>query len=156
MKNIFEIFIGLTGILIGAWVLVNSMIGLSVTFGISEYLIALIVMSVGTSLPELFVSVSAARKGFATMALGNIIGSNVANILWVLGFAAIIRPISIASERIFIQILFMLSLSILLIFFKRSGYMIDRREGTVFLAIYVIFVLLSIALGNVDNGIKVG
>lgn len=156
IKNIFEIFIGLTGILIGAWILVNSMIGLSAAFGISEYLIALLVMSVGTSIPELFVSVSAAKKGYATMALGNIIGSNVANILWVLGFAAVIRPISIAPERIFIQILFMLSLSILLIIFKRSGYMIDRREGAVFLAIYVIFVVLSIALGNVEKGIKVG
>jgi len=148
IKNIFEILIGLTGILIGAWVLVNSMIGLSVAFGISDYLIALIVMSIGTSLPELFISVSAARKGYATMALGNIIGSNVANILWVLGFAAVIRPISIAPERIFIQILFMLSLSILLIIFKRSGYMIDRREGAVFLAVYVIFVIVSLSFGN--------
>ena len=156
MKNIFEIFIGLTGILIGASLLVNSMIGLSMAFGISEYLIALIVMSFGTSLPELFVSVSAAKKGYATMALGNIIGSNVANILWVLGFAAVIRPISIAPERIFIQILFMVLLSILLIIFKRSGYKIDRKEGAVFLTIYVVFVLLSIALGNVEKWIKVG
>ncbi len=148
IKNIFEVLIGLTGILIGARLLVNSIMGLSVAFGISEYLIALVLMAIGTSLPELFVSVSAARKGYMTMALGNIIGSNVANILWILGAAAIIRPISIAPELILIQLLFMLLLSVLLIVFKSSGYVIDRREGAVFLGIYVVFVLVSVAFGN--------
>jgi hypothetical protein len=110
-----------------------------------------VLMAIGTSLPELFVSVSAARKGYMTMALGNIIGSNVANIFWVLGDSAVIRPIIIAPELIFIQLMFMLLLSVLLIIFKRSGYVIDRREGAVFLGIYVVFVLLSIAFGNELN-----
>ncbi|MDP2767525.1 MAG: calcium/sodium antiporter [Candidatus Methanoperedens sp.] len=148
IKNIFEMLIGLTGILIGAYFLVNSIIGLSMAFGVSEYLIALLLMAIGTSLPELFVSVSAARKGYMTMALGNIIGSNVANILWVLGAATIIRPIKIDPELIFVQLIFMLLLSVLLIIFKSSGYVIDRREGAVFLVIYVVFVLVSIAFGN--------
>lgn len=147
-KNIIEVLVGMTGILIGAHFLVNSIIGLSMAFGISEYLIALVLMAVGTSLPELFVSLSAARKGYMTMALGNIIGSNVANILWILGAAAVIRPISIAPELILIQLLFMLLLSVLLIIFKRSGYVIDRREGAVFLGIYIVFILVSIAFGN--------
>jgi cation:H+ antiporter len=147
-KNIFEVLIGLTGILIGARLLVNSIIGFSRAFGVSEYLVALVLMAIGTSLPELFVSVSAARKGYMTMALGNIIGSNVANILWVLGVSAVIRPIIIAPGIIFIPLLFMLLLSVLLIIFKRSGYEIDRREGAVFLGIYVVFVLLSIASAN--------
>ncbi len=132
MKNIFEVLIGLTGILIGARLLVNSMIGLSMAFEVSEYLIALLLMSVGTSLPELFVSVSAARKGYMTMALGNIIGSNVANLLWVLGVAAVIRPIIIAPELTLIQLLFMLLLLALLIIFKISGYVIDKEKGVFF------------------------
>ena len=148
IKNIFEFLIGLTGILIGARVLVNSIIGLSMAYGISEYLIALLLMSIGTSLPELFVSISAARKGYMTMAFGNIIGSNVANILWVLGVSAVIRPIIIDPGLIFIQILFMLMLSVLLIIFKRSGYVIDRKEGFVFLGVYIVFVFVSVALGN--------
>ena len=147
-KNISEVIIGLAGILIGANFLVNSIIGLSTAFGVSEYLIALVLMAVGTSLPELFVSVSAARKGYMTMALGNIIGSNVANILWVLGVAAVIRPIGIDPELIVISLIFMILLSVLLIVFKRSGYVIDRREGAVFLVIYVVFVLVSIASGG--------
>ncbi|KAB2948016.1 MAG: sodium-calcium exchanger [Candidatus Methanoperedens nitroreducens] len=148
IKNILEVIIGLTGILIGARILVNSIIGLSMAYDVPEYLIALLLMSIGTSLPELFVSVSAARKGYMTMALGNIIGSNVANILWVLGAAAVIRPIIIAPELILTQVLIMLLLSVLLIIFKKSGYMIDRREGAIFLGIYVIFVIVSIAFGN--------
>lgn len=147
-KNIFDVLIGLTGMLIGSRLLVNSIIGLSIAFGVSEYLIALLLMSVGTSLPELFVSVSAARKGYTTMALGNIIGSDVANILWILGIAAVIRPINIAPELILVQLLFMLLLSVLLIIFKRSGYVIDRREGAILLGVYVVFVLVSIAFGN--------
>lgn len=148
IRNIFEVLIGLTGILIGARLLVNSIMGLSVAFGVSEYLIALVLMAIGTSLPELFVSVSAARKGYMTMALGNIIGSNVANILWVLGVSAVIRPIIIAPELILIQLLFMLLLSVLLIIFKSSGYVIDRREGAIFLGVYVVFVLVSLAIGG--------
>jgi len=147
-KNISEVIIGLAGILIGANFLVNSIIGLSTAFGVSEYLIALVLMAVGTSLPELFVSISAARKGYMTMALGNIIGSNVANILWVLGVAAVIRPIGIDPELIVISLIFMILLSVLLIVFKRSGYVIDRREGAVFLMIYIVFVLVSIASGG--------
>ena len=148
IKNMFEVLIGLAGILIGARILVNSMIGLSMAYGVSEYLIALLLMSIGTSLPELFVSVSSARKGYMTMALGNIVGSNVANILWVLGAAAVVRPIIINPELILTHVLFMLMLSILLIIFKRSGYVIDRREGAIFLGIYVLFVIVSISFGN--------
>lgn len=148
IKNLLELLIGLAGILIGARILVNSIIGLSAAFGAPEYLIALLLMSIGTSLPELFVSVSAAHKGYMTMALGNIIGSNVANMLWIFGIAAIIRPISMPPELIVVQILFMLLLSVLLIVFKKSGYVIDRREGLIFVGIYVVFVLVSMAYGG--------
>jgi len=83
-----------------------------------------------------------------TMALGNIIGSNVANMLWIFGVAAVIRPLNLAPGLIFAQIVFMLLLSVLLIVFKGSEYVIDRREGLIFLGIYVVFVLVSIAFGN--------
>lgn len=153
MRNILEVFIGLIGILLGSRILVNSMISLSAIYGVSEYLIALLLMSFGTSLPEFFVSISAARKGYMTMALGNIIGSNIANILWVLGIAGIINPISISPGLVILQILFMLFLSLLLIIFKRSGYVIDRKEGLIFVVIYVIFIAASLAYGNDFQGI---
>lgn len=148
LKNALEVLAGLAGILIGARLLVNSIIGFSISFGVSEYLLSLLLMSLGTSLPELFVSLTAARKGYMTMALGNIIGSNVANMLWIFGVAAVIRPLNLAPGLIFTQIIFMLLLSVLLIVFKGSEYVIDRREGLIFLGIYVVFVLVSIAIGN--------
>jgi len=148
LKNALEVVGGLAGILIGARLLVNSIIGFSISFGVSEYLLSLLLMSLGTSLPELFVSLTAARKGYMTMALGNIIGSNVANMLWIFGVAAVIRPLNLAPGLIFAQIVFMLLLSVLLIVFKGSEYVIDRREGLIFLGIYVVFVLVSIAFGN--------
>lgn len=153
IKNLLEVLAGLAGILIGARILVDSIIGLSAALGVSEYLIALILMSIGTSLPELFVSVSAARKGFMTMALGNIIGSNVANMLWIFGVAAVIRPVSIAPDVIVVQLAFMLLLSVLLLIFKSTGYVIDRKEGAVFLGIYAVFVLVSIISGSNPTGL---
>lgn len=149
LRNILELLIGLAGILIGARILINSIISLSIAYGVAEYIVALLLMSIGTSAPELFVSISAARKGYMTMALGNIIGSNVANILWVLGATAIVRPIRIAPEVIFVQIIFMLILSVLLIIFKKSGYILDRREGAIFLGIYVIFFVTGIISGSI-------
>lgn len=148
VRDIIEILIGLIGILLGSRILVNSIIGLSISYGLSEYLIALLLMSIGTSLPEFFISVSLARKGYMTMALGNIIGSNIANILWVLGIASIINPISISPRLVIFHILFMLFLSLLLIIFKRSGYVIDRKEGLIFLVLYVAFIAASLASGN--------
>jgi len=148
IKNLLEGLAGLAGIVIGARILVGSIIGLSSALGVSEYLIALLLMSIGTSLPELFVSISAARKGYMTMALGNIIGSNVANMLWVFGVAAVIRPVSIAPEVIIVHVAFMLLLSVLLLVFKTSGYVIDRREGAVFLVVYAAFILVSIITGT--------
>lgn len=148
VKNLFAVLLGLTGILVSSRILVDSIIGLSGSLNISEYLISLLLMSIGTSLPELFVSVSAAKKGYMTMALGNIIGSNVANMLWIFGVAAVIRPIIIDPGLILVQIFFMLLLSVLVIIFKKSGYIIDRKEGGIFLGIYGIFILTSIVFGD--------
>ncbi|SNQ60245.1 calcium/sodium antiporter [Candidatus Methanoperedens nitratireducens] len=153
IKNVSEVLIGLAGILIGARFLVNSIIGLSTALGVSEYLIALLLMSIGTSLPELSVSIQAARKGYMTMALGNIIGSNVANMLWIFGITAVIRPVNIASGVIVVQLAFMLLLSALLLIFKSTGYVIDRKEGAVFLGIYAVFVLVSIISGSNPTGL---
>ena len=145
LKSTIELAIGLTGVLIGAHLLVGTIISFAETFGVPEYTISLVLMAFGTSLPELSTAIVAARKGYSTMALGNIIGSNIANILWVLGMAAIVRPIHINSLHIFPAIVLMLLLSAILIGFKRSQYTIDRKEGIFFVATYVLFVLINVA-----------
>ncbi|NOR46443.1 MAG: sodium:calcium antiporter, partial [Methanosarcinaceae archaeon] len=125
--------------------LVGTIISFAQTFGVPEYTISLVLMAVGTSLPELSTAIVAAKKGYSTMALGNIIGSNVANILWVLGMSAIVRPIHINSLQILPAIVMMLLLSVILIRFKKSQYIIDRKEGMFFVAAYVVFVLINVA-----------
>ncbi|MDO9517619.1 MAG: calcium/sodium antiporter [Methanosarcinaceae archaeon] len=145
INSIIKLAIGLTGVLIGAKLLVGTIISFAQTFGVPEYTISLILMAVGTSLPELSTAIVAAKKGYSTMALGNIIGSNVANILWVLGMSALVRPIHIDSLQILPAIVMMLLLSVLLIRFKRTQYTIDKKEGIIFLAAYLAFVLFSIA-----------
>ena len=145
INSIIKLAIGLTGVLIGAHLLVGTIISFAQTFGIPEYTISLVLMAVGTSLPELSTAIVAAKKGYSTMALGNIIGSNVANILWVLGMSAIVRPIHINSLQILPAIVMMLLLSIILIHFKKSQYTIDRKEGMFFVAAYVVFVLINVA-----------
>ncbi len=145
IMGIIKLAIGLIGILVGAKLLVGTIISFAQTFGVPEYTISLVLMAVGTSLPELSTAIVAAKKGYSTMALGNIIGSNVANILWVLGMSALVRPIHISSLQILPAIVMMLLLSVILIRFKKSQYTIDRKEGMFFVAAYVIFVLISVA-----------
>ena len=95
-----------------------------------------------TSLPELFVSVSAARKGYGNIAVGNIIGSNIANIFLVIGVAGLILPLSIIKSTIYYTAPFMIFMSILLLVFIRSYWKIRRIEGAVFLVLYAIFMTL--------------
>jgi len=146
IKNAAGLAAGLAGILLGAKFLVGSIISFAHMFGIPEYTISLVLMAFGTSLPEISTSVSAARKGYSTMALGNIIGSNIANILWVMGVSALVRPIQVEAWQMLPAVIMMLLLSVLLIRFKRSQYTIDRREGFVFVSAYAVFVWLSVAV----------
>ena len=145
IKSIIKLAIGLTGVLIGAHLLVGTIISFAEAFGVPEYTISLVLMAVGTSLPELSTAIVAAKKGYSTMALGNIIGSNVANILWVLGMSAIVRPIHINSLQILPAVVMMLLLSVILIRFKKSQYTIDRKEGIFFVAAYLVFVWINVA-----------
>ena len=145
INSIIKLAIGLAGVLVGANLLVGTIISFAQTFGVPEYTISLVLMAVGTSLPELSTAIIAAKKGYSTMALGNIIGSNVANILWVLGMSALVRPIHINSQQILPAVVIMLLLSVMLIRFKRSQYTIDRKEGILFLAVYMVFVWINVA-----------
>lgn len=114
-------------------------------FGISEAVIGLTLVSVGTSLPELATSVVAAIRKNADIAIGNIVGSNLMNILCILGISATITPIHAADILIF-DIGAMLFFTVLLLPFIRTGYCLERWEGTVLFAGYLIYIVLRIGL----------
>ena len=106
----------------------------------SQTLVGLTIVSIGTSLPELVTSVVAARKNEVDMALGNAIGSNIFNILFVLGLAGVISPMPFLMENI-IDIIILIVFSLLIWIFAWTKEKISRKEGIVMLVLYVVYVI---------------
>lgn len=131
---------GIAAIVCGANLVVNASSDIAASFGLSQTLIGLTVVACGTSLPELVTSLVAAKKGQVDMALGNVIGSNLFNILFVLGSAAAISPIAVINNNI-IDLIIMFVVSIIVWFFSSSGRKIDRKEGICMLAMYIIYLV---------------
>lgn len=130
---------GLAILIGGAWLLVEGATGIARALGVSETVIGLTVVAVGTSLPELATSVVAARRGEAGLALGNVLGSNVFNILAILGLTALIVPIPVPADLSLVDLVMVGGTALLLVgamIFGRIG----RGLGLVFLLIYAAFV----------------
>jgi cation:H+ antiporter len=130
--------IGLT--VYGAKLLVDGAIELAATYGVSEAVIGLTVVAVGTSLPELVTAVIAAIKKHGDVAFGNILGSNIYNTFGILGITAAVHPLDVPFEIIEFDIWVMLVATVLLLFFAVSGWIVSRREGAVLLGLYVLYI----------------
>jgi cation:H+ antiporter len=130
--------IGLT--VYGAKLLVDGAIELAATYGVSEAVIGLTVVAVGTSLPELVTAVIAAIKKHGDVAFGNILGSNIYNTFGILGITAAVHPLDVPFEIIEFDIWVMLVATVLLLFFAVSGWVVSRREGAVLLGLYVLYI----------------
>jgi len=143
LKRIFYIIVALAGVLIGSKLLVDSAVNIANMLGISSAVIAITVIAFGTSLPELAVSISAAKRGFTMLILGNIVGSNVTNMMLAMGTASIIREVVIEDVH-FIQfsLVFMLLLSIILIAAMKKKNL-SRIWGVMYLLFYAVFIWLS-------------
>lgn len=139
-KCIFYIIGGIAAIIIGGDVVVDSASKIAAQFGMSDNLIGLTVVAFGTSLPELVTSVVAARKNEVDMALGNVIGSNIFNILLVLGVAAAISPVTFIMENI-IDIVVLVVMSLIVWWFAWSKQKINRGEGIIMLLMYSVYVV---------------
>jgi cation:H+ antiporter len=134
--------VGAAFIAIGAEVLVYSTTNIAAWLGISEVVIALIAIAIGTSLPEFATSVVAAIKRMRGISVGNIIGSNIFNVS-ILGLVALFGPVPTEAIINNINIPIMLALSFLLILFMRKGMRIDRTEAVVLFGIYLVFLVLQ-------------
>ena len=138
-KNILFIIFGLAGLVIGSNLFVDSASDVALSLGISEGVVGLTIVAGGTSLPELATSVVAARKGQSAIAIGNVIGSNVFNILLILGLTATISPLEI--EGITTIDLAVMLLSVVLVWlFSRTRYTVERWEGALLLGLYLVYV----------------
>ena len=134
---------GLAALVGGAKLFVNSAVAMAQWCGVSEAVIGLTVVAVGTSLPELATSVVAAIKKEQDIAIGNVVGSNIFNILGILGVAPLISPIKTQGIS-YVDMIMMLFVSILLYPLMKSGMKISRKEGCVFLGIYIIYTVYLI------------
>lgn len=145
-KGLVLCIIGGAGVILGAEFLINSSMSMAKSFSISETVIGLTLVAVGTSLPELATSVTAAYKRLQGIALGNIIGSNVFNLLMVLGVSAMVGTIVVESMILLYSIPMMLLLSALLVLFMRAENKVGRFDGIALLLLYGFFLYLKIFL----------
>ncbi|MCP3672891.1 MAG: calcium/sodium antiporter [Gammaproteobacteria bacterium] len=143
-KAYFWLIVGLVILPISSQILVNGATGIALSFGVSDFTIGLTIVALGTSLPELAASVAGVLKGEHELAIGNVIGSNIFNLLIVLGLAGIIRPTPIHASVLYSDYLLMMFLTFVMFImaygFKGPGR-ISRLEGGVLFAIYVGFLV---------------
>ena len=128
---------GIVGVMAGAVLIVNGSVSVARLFNVPETVIGLTIVAFGTSLPELAASISAARKKQTDLAYGNIIGSNLFNILGILGASAVVAPMRIPPNLVKFDVWIMCGATALLFFFAWTGRSLSRKEGIVFLAGYV-------------------
>lgn len=140
-KSIFIILIGLAGIIFGSNLIVDNASALATSIGISQKIISVTVISIGTSLPELVTTVIAAKKGENSMAIGNIVGSNIFNICVVLGLPIVVLGEAITTTFTIVDVIFMTVSVFLLWFFSATAREIKRVEALVFLVVYVVYVV---------------
>lgn len=139
-KSILFIVGGMIAIKFGGDFVVDGAVVIATGFGLSENLIGLTIVACGTSLPELVTSVVAAKKNEVDMALGNVIGSNVFNILFVLGIAGAISPIAFIMENV-IDIIILTAMSVLVWILGWTKQKIDRKEGIIMVVIYAAYLV---------------
>ena len=141
-KCILLIIVGIAMIILGGKLAVSSAEEIARACGMSETLIGLTIVAVGTSLPELITSVVAARKGEVNLAIGNAVGSNIFNILLILGISSVIHSIPLTAESV-IDLFVLIGISILTLIFSVSGRRINRIEGTVMVLSYTAYIAFA-------------
>ena len=142
-KDILMLVLGLSAVILGGELVVKSSQQIALNLGISETLVGLTIVSIGTSLPELVTSIVAAKKGETDIALGNVIGSNIFNILFVLGISSTLSPILVNSQSL-IDVLILLGITIICYIFTIYNQRIGRTKGIIMTLTYIIFMIYII------------
>lgn len=138
IKSALYIIIGLAGIIWGGDLVVDSACNIAETFGLSQTFIGLTIVAVGTSLPELVTSMVAAGKGENDLAVGNVVGSNIFNILLILGASATIKPIALDITAVYDTLILVVA-SLIVYLCALSKREIKKGEGAIFLLCYLVF-----------------
>ena len=143
-KSILFLIVGAAAIAFGGDLTVDTASRIAIELGMSQTLVGLTIVSIGTSLPELVTSVVAARKNEVDMAVGNAIGSNIFNILMVLGISSAISPVALIRENI-IDIVLLMVFSVMVWIFAGTRKKIERKEGIIMVVVYLVYCAYIIA-----------
>ena len=134
IRNVGLVAAGIAGLVIGAELIVSGAVRLAEAYGVSERVIGLTIVAMGTSLPELGATFAAARKGQPEIAFGNVIGSNIFNVLAILGTVALVRPVPVNPASIAVDNWVALGLAVALFFMMWNGRNVTRANGAVLMA----------------------
>ena len=152
VTNILLILIGFVLLIKGADFLVSGSVKIAKKLYIPEIIIGLTIVSIGTSMPELIVSITSALSGHSDIAIGNVIGSNICNILLILGTAAVIKPLVFNKETKYIEIpIALVTTLVLLVLGNDSSNMISRRDGVILLTLFIAFIAYTIYMGKRES-----
>ena len=149
----FLIIIGFALLILGADWLVDGASNIAKKFHIPEIIIGLTIVSIGTSMPELFVSTTSALDGFSDMAIGNVIGSNMCNLLLILGISTIIKPVKFQKETMIYEIPMCLVFTIIFIIMCNTGATITRTESIILMILFIMFISYTIFMGKKQSNI---
>lgn len=147
LKDLGIIVLSLAAVTLGARFLIREAVWMAELINVPESVIGLSMIAVGTSLPELTVSISAVRQGRGELVVGNVLGSNIANVLLILGVSGSIIPLSVAEISVVYTIPILLFFSLALIYFIKSDWQITRRQGIVAILAYVVFMAMAFVMG---------
>lgn len=143
-RSIIYIIVGIIAIILGGELVVNSATYIALACGMSETLVGLTIVAIGTSLPELVTSLTALKKGETDIIIGNVVGSNIFNTLFVLGASSALSTI-ILDPTLLTDLLLLLAVTVICFIFAKTGTKFDKKEGIILLIIfiaYMIFVIL--------------
>ena len=142
------VLVGMFGLFFGGQWVVEGAVSIASSFGLSEALIGATIVALGTSLPELAASAMAAYKHRTDIAIGNVVGSNLFNIFWVMGLSATMSPVSFSPQLNIDVIIFLVATVMLFVFSINGGrHHIEKREGAVFLVCYVAYIVFLVFRG---------
>ena len=143
LKNIILLVVGLALVVFGGDMVVDNASSIAIAIGISETLVGLTIVSIGTSLPELVTSIVATTKGENDIAIGNVIGSNIFNILFILGASALVTPLVVNAQLIKYTVI-LIAISIIGYIFAITGKKIGRKEGICMVIMFIMYLLLTL------------
>lgn len=146
--QVLLIIVGFVLLIKGADILVDGSSAIAKKLRVSEIVIGLTIVSIGTSMPELFVSTSSALQGFSDISIGNVIGSNICNLLFILGVSSLIHPVKFHKETKYIENPMSIVITLIFLVICNLNQDVSRIEGIILLVLFVLFLIYTIIMGK--------